>query len=106
MVALQLLGSLGLLIYGMRMMSEALQKMAGPGLRHILAKMTTNRVTGMLTGTLVTCAVQSSSATTVMTVSFVSAGLLTLAQGNNVIKSLTRQFFVPTTRRMPDSARR
>lgn len=106
MVALQLLGSLGLLIYGMRMMSEALQKMAGPGLRHILAKMTTNRVTGMLTGTLVTCAVQSSSATTVMTVSFVSAGLLTLAQGNNVIKSLTRQFFVPTTKRMPDSARR
>ena len=61
-IALQLLGSLGLLIYGMRMMSEALQKMAGPGLRHILAKMTTNRVTGMLTGTLVTCAVQSSSA--------------------------------------------
>lgn len=106
MVALQLLGSLGLLIYGMRMMSEALQKMAGPGLRHILAKMTTNRVTGMLTGTLVTCAVQSSSATTVMTVSFVSAGLLTLAQGNNVIKSLTRQFFVPTTKCMPDSARR
>ena len=106
MVALQLLGSLGLLIYGMRMMCEALQKMAGPGLRHILAKMTTNRVKGMLTGTLVTCAVQSSSATTVMTVSFVSAGLLTLAQGNNVIKSLTRQFFVPTTKRMPDSARR
>jgi len=85
MVALQLLGSLGLLIYGMRMMSEALQKMAGPQLRHILAKMTTNRVTGMLTGTLVTCAVQSSSATTVMTVSFVSAGLLTLAQAISVI---------------------
>ena len=57
LVALQLLGSLGLLIYGMRMMSEALQKMAGPQLRHILAKMTTNRITGMLTGTLVTCAV-------------------------------------------------
>ena len=82
---MQLLGSLGLLIYGMRMMSEALQKMAGPGLRHILAKMTTNRITGMLTGTLVTCAVQSSSATTVMTVSFVSAGLLTLAQAISVI---------------------
>ena len=80
MITLQLLGSLGLLIYGMRIMSEALQKMAGPQLRHILAKMTTNRLTGMLTGTLVTCAVQSSSATTVMTVSFVSAGLLTLAQ--------------------------
>ena len=85
MVALQLLGSLGLLIYGMRMMSDALQKMAGPQLRYILAKMTTNRVTGMLTGTLVTCAVQSSSATTVMTVSFVSAGLLTLAQAISVI---------------------
>ena len=84
-IAIQLLGSLGLLIYGMRMMSEALQKMAGPQLRHILAKMTTNRVTGMLTGTLVTCAVQSSSATTVMTVSFVSAGLLTLAQAISVI---------------------
>ena len=85
MVTLQLLGSLGLLIYGMRLMSEALQKMAGPQLRHILGKMTTNRFTGMLTGTLVTCAVQSSSATTVMTVSFVSAGLLTLAQAISVI---------------------
>ena len=106
LIVLQLLGALSLLIYGMRMMSEALQKMAGPQLRHVLAKMTTNRLTGMLTGTFVTCAVQSSSATTVMTVSFVSAGLLTLAQGNNVIKSLTCQFFVPTTRRMPDSARR
>ena len=85
MVALQLLGSLGLLIYGMRMMSEALQKMAGPGLRHVLAKMTTNRVTGMLTGVLVTAAVQSSTATTVMTVSFVNAGLLTLAQAITII---------------------
>ena len=84
-LALQLLGALGLLIYGMRMMSEALQKMAGPQLRHILGKMTTNRLTGMLTGTLVTCAVQSSSATTVMTVSVVSAGLLTLAQAISVI---------------------
>ncbi|MBR3014945.1 MAG: Na/Pi cotransporter family protein, partial [Bacteroidaceae bacterium] len=52
LIVLQLLGALSLLIYGMRMMSEALQKMAGPQLRHILAKMTTNRVTGMLTGTL------------------------------------------------------
>lgn len=85
MVSLKLLGALGLLIFGMRMMSEALQKMAGPQLRHILARMTTNRLTGMLTGTFVTCAVQSSSATTVMTVSFVSAGLLTLAQGISVI---------------------
>ena len=85
MLSLKLLGALGLLIYGMRMMSEALQKMAGPQLRHVLAKMTTNRLTGMLTGTFVTCAVQSSSATTVMTVSFVSAGLLTLAQAISVI---------------------
>ena len=84
-VSIKLLGALGLLIFGMRMMSEALQKMAGPQLRHILGKMTTNRLTGMLTGTFVTCAVQSSSATTVMTVSFVSAGLLTLAQAISVI---------------------
>ena len=85
MVSLKLLGALGLLIFGMKMLSDALQKMAGPQLRHILAKMTTNRVTGMLTGTMVTCAVQSSSATTVMTVSFVSAGLLTLSQAISVI---------------------
>lgn len=83
--SIKLLGALGLLIYGMRMMSDALQKMAGPQLRYILGKMTTNRFTGMLTGTLVTCAVQSSSATTVMTVSFVSAGLLTLVQAISVI---------------------
>ena len=84
-IGLQVLGALGLLIYGMRMMSVALQKLAGPQLRYILSKMTTNRVTGMLTGTFVTCAVQSSSATTVMTVSFVSAGLLTLSQAIAVI---------------------
>ena len=81
----KLLGSLGLLIYGMKTMSDALQKMAGPSLRHILGRMTGNRLSGMLTGTMVTCAVQSSSATTVMTVSFVSAGLLTLAQAISVI---------------------
>ena len=78
-------GSLALLIYGMKIMSEALQKMAGPQLRHVLAAMTTNRFTGMLTGTLITSAVQSSTATTVMTVSFVNAGLLTLAQTISVI---------------------
>ncbi len=69
----------------MKVMSEALQKMAGSQLRHILGAMTTNRFTGMLTGTFITCAVQSSSATTVMTVSFVNAGLLTLAQAISVI---------------------
>jgi len=85
MIGLKLLGSLGLLIYGMKMMSDALQKMTGPQLRHILGRMTTNRFTGMLTGAFVTSAVQSSSATTVMTVSFVSAGLLTLGQAISVI---------------------
>ncbi len=81
----QIIGSLALLIYGMKIMSEALQKMAGSQLRHILGAMTTNRFTGMLTGMFVTCSVQSSSATTVMTVSFVNAGLLTLAQAISVI---------------------
>lgn len=81
----KIFGSLALLIYGMKVMSEALQKMAGSQLRHILGAMTTNRFTGMLTGTFITCAVQSSSATTVMTVSFVNAGLLTLAQAISVI---------------------
>lgn len=81
----ELLGSLGLLIFGMKMMSDSLQKMAGPQLRHILGAITSNRFTGMLAGTFITCAVQSSSATTVMTVSFVSAGLLSLGQAISVI---------------------
>ena len=85
MILLKILGTLGLLIFGMRMMSTALQKMAGSHLRHVLGRMTTNRFMGMLTGAGVTCAVQSSSATTVMTVSFVSAGLLTLGQAISVI---------------------
>ncbi len=84
-IFLQILGSLALLIYGMKVMSEALQKMAGSQLRHILGAMTTNRFTGLITGMFITCAVQSSSATTVMTVSFVNAGLLTLAQAISVI---------------------
>ena len=84
-VIFKLLGSLALLMFGMKAMSEALQKMAGPQLRHVLGTMTTNRFTGMLTGTLVTASVQSSTATTVMTVSFVNAGLLTLAQAISVI---------------------
>ena len=85
LLAFRLLGSLALLMYGMKTMSDALQKMAGPQLRHVLGAMTTNRFTGMLTGVGVTAAVQSSTATTVMTVSFVSAGLLTLAQAISVI---------------------
>ena len=84
-VFFKLLGSLALLMFGMKSMSEALQKMAGPQLRHVLGAMTTNRFTGMLTGMLVTASVQSSTATTVMTVSFVNAGLLTLAQAISVI---------------------
>lgn len=84
-IFMKIFGSLALLIYGMKVMSEALQKMAGSQLRHILGAMTSNRFTGMLTGTFITCAVQSSSATTVMTVSFVNAGLLTLAQAISVI---------------------
>ena len=85
MVAVKMLGALGLLIFGMRMMSEALQKLAGSQLRVVLGKMTTNRFTGMLTGAFVTSVVQSSSATTVMTVSFVSAELLSLSQAISVI---------------------
>lgn len=85
LIVLKLVGALALLIYGMKVMSEALQKMAGSQLRHILGAMTTNRFTGMLTGTFITTAVQSSTATTVMTVSFVNAGLLTLAQAISVI---------------------
>ena len=84
-IVLKLLGSLALLMFGMKAMSEALQKMAGPQLRHALGAMTTNRFTGLLTGTVVTASVQSSTATTVMTVSFVNAGLLTLAQAISVI---------------------
>lgn len=85
LIALKLLGSIALLIYGMKVMSEALQKMAGPGLRHLLGSMTTNRFTGVATGALVTVAVQSSAATTVMTVSFVNAALLSLTQAISVI---------------------
>ena len=85
LIAFKLLGSIALLIYGMKVMSEALQKMAGPQLRHLLGAMTTNRVSGVATGALVTVAVQSSAATTVMTVSFVNAALLTLSQAITVI---------------------
>ncbi len=85
LIVFKLLGSIALLMYGMKVMSEALQKMAGPQLRHVLGAMTTNRVTGVLTGMAVCVAVQSSAATTVMTVSFVNAALLTLSQAISVI---------------------
>ena len=81
----RLIGALALLMFGMKTMSDSLQKMAGPQRRHVLGTMTTNRLTGILSGTLITAAVQSSTATTVMTVSFVNAGLLTLAQAISVI---------------------
>lgn len=82
---LKLLGCLALLMYGMKMMSESLQKLSGGHLRNIMGTMTKNRFTGLLTGVFVTAAVQSSTATTVMTVSFVNAGLLSLAQAISVI---------------------
>ena len=82
---LQLIGSLGMFLYGMKIMSEGLQKVAGDKLRSILTVMTKNRVMGVLTGILITALIQSSSATTVMVVSFVNAGLLSLAQSISVI---------------------
>ncbi len=82
---LTLIGSVGLFLYGMKLMSEGLQKIAGDKLRTTLAAMTNNRFTGMLTGVIVTALVQSSSATTVMIVSFVNAGLITLAESMAVI---------------------
>ena len=82
---LKLLGALAMFLYGMKIMSEGLQKFAGDRLRNILTAMTTHRVTGVLTGVLITALIQSSSATTVMVVSFVNAGLLSLSQSIGVI---------------------
>jgi len=80
-----LIGSVAMLMYGLKVMSEGLQKMAGSKLSNILGTMTTNRFSGVLTGAFITAAVQSSTATTVMTVSFVSASILSLAQAISVI---------------------
>ncbi|MDE5982873.1 MAG: Na/Pi cotransporter family protein [Duncaniella sp.] len=80
-----LLGAVGLFLYGMKVMSEGLQKAAGDRLRNILSAMTRNRFTGTLTGFLITALIQSSSASTVMVVSFVNAGLMSLAQSMAVI---------------------
>lgn len=82
---LTVIGSLGIFIYGMKLMSEGIQKVAGKGLRNLLSGMTRNRFTGILTGFATTSVVQSSSATTVMVVSFVNAGLLSLVQASGVI---------------------
>lgn len=82
---LGLLGAVGLFLYGMKVMSEGLQKAAGDRLRNILSAMTRNRFTGTITGFFITALIQSSSASTVMVVSFVNAGLMTLAQSMAVI---------------------
>ena len=83
--ALSILGSLGVFLFGMKIMSEGIQKVAGNRLRNILTYMTQNRFAGVLTGFVTTCLVQSSSATTVMVISFVNARLLTLFQAIGVI---------------------
>lgn len=80
-----LLGAVCLFLYGMKVMSEGLQKVAGDRLRHILSMMTRNRVTGTLTGIVITALIQSSSASTVMIVSFVNAGLMSLSQAMSVM---------------------
>ena len=82
---LYILGGLGIFLFGMRVMSEGIQKVAGEGMRKIMATMTQNRFFGLGTGLLITCLVQSSSATTVMVVSFVNAQLLTLIESIGVI---------------------
>lgn len=82
---LKLIGSLGVFLFGMKLMSEALQKVAGARMRHILSAMTSNRVKGVVTGIMITAIIQSSSATTVMVVSFVNAGLLSLVESIGVI---------------------
>jgi phosphate:Na+ symporter len=82
---LNILGALGVFLFGMKVMSEGIQKTAGNRLRNILSYMTQNRVAGVFTGFLTTCLVQSSSATTVMVISFVNAGLLTLTQSIGII---------------------
>lgn len=83
--ALTLIGALGLFLFGMKLMSESLQRVAGNKMRSILASMTSNRLKGVFTGFLVTTTIQSSSATTVMVVSFVNAGLLSLIEAIGVI---------------------
>ena len=87
-IAFGLLGGLAIFIYGMNMMSEYLQKAAGDKMRRILSILTKNPVMGVLAGTIATAVLQSSSATTVMVIGFVSAGLMSLKQGISVILEL------------------
>ncbi len=84
-ILLQILGALGVFLFGLRIMSSGLQKLAGDRLRSVLASMTRNRFTGVISGFLITCAIQSSSATTVLIVSFANAGLLTLIQSIGLV---------------------
>ena len=84
-VIIQLMGGLGLFIYGMKLMGDGLENAAGEGLKTILEKVTSNRIMGVAIGAIVTAIIQSSSATTVMVVGFVNAGLMTLAQAAGVI---------------------
>ena len=101
-----LIGSLALFLFGMKTMSEGLEKFAGDRLRSILAAMTKNRVMGVLTGILITALIQSSSATTVMVVSFVNAGLMTLAQSIGVIMGITQEAIRSTRYRIQQNGRK
>ena len=99
-----LLGALGFFIYGMKVMSEGIQKVAGSKMRQILGAMTSNRFKGVFTGSLLTGLLQSSSATTVMVVSFVNAGLLSLLESAcgkslRILKTKTNRWTPPTSRR-------
>lgn len=84
-ILIELMGGLGLFIYGMKLMGDGLENAAGEGLKHILEKVTSNRLMGVAVGTIITAVIQSSSATTVMVVGFVNAGLMTLSQALGVI---------------------
>ena len=84
-IVIQLMGGLGLFIYGMKLMGDGLENAAGEGLKRILEKVTSNRLLGVGIGAIVTAVIQSSSATTVMVVGFVNAGLMSIAQAAGVI---------------------
>ncbi|MBF1058285.1 MAG: Na/Pi symporter, partial [Peptostreptococcus sp.] len=84
-IAISLIGGLGMFLYGMNVMGDGLQKAAGEKLKKIIEMLTTNRIMGVLVGTLVTAIIQSSSATTVMTIGFVNAGIMSLQQAVGVI---------------------
>ena len=84
-IIVMLIGGLGLFIYGMNLMSKSIERVAGSRLRNILKAFTKNRFFGLLAGTFFTAVIQSSSAATVMVVSFVNSGLMTLVEASGVI---------------------